>query len=43
MTLLYLILHMYKFDLRRLDENVKYFEPYVALEAGIDGLREIKK
>ena len=32
-----------KFDLRRLDENVKYFEPYVALEAGIDGLREIKK
>ena len=32
-----------KFDLSRLDESVKTFEPYIALEAGIDGLREIKK
>ena len=32
-----------KFDLSRLDESVRFFEPYIALEAGIDGLREIKK
>ena len=32
-----------KFDLRRLDESIKSFEPRVALEAGIDGLRIIKK
>ena len=31
------------FDLRRLDESIKLFEPHVALEAGIDGLREIRK
>ena len=32
-----------KFDLSRLDESVRFFEPNIALEAGIDGLREIKK
>ena len=32
-----------KFDLSRLDESVKIFEPQIAFEAGIDGLREIKK
>ena len=32
-----------KLNLIRLDESVKNFEPYIALEAGIDGLREIKK
>ena len=32
-----------KFNLSRLDKSVRFFEPYVALEAGIDGLREIKK
>ena len=32
-----------KFNLRRLDQSVKFFEPHIALEAGIDGLREIKK
>ena len=32
-----------KFDLRRLDESIKCFEPHVALEAGIDGLRIIRK
>ena len=32
-----------KFDLKRLDQSVKLFEPHIALEAGIDGLREIKK
>ena len=32
-----------KFNISRLDESVKFFEPYIALEAGIDGLREIKK
>ena len=32
-----------KFDLSRLDESVKIFEPYIAFEAGIDGLREITK
>ena len=30
-------------DLKRLEENVKLYEPSVALEAGVDGLREIKK
>ena len=32
-----------KFDLMRLDENVRLFEPWIALEAGVDGFREIKK
>ena len=32
-----------KFNLRRLDESIKSFEPHLALEAGIDGLRVIKK
>ena len=32
-----------KFNLRRLDQSIKFFEPHIALEAGIDGLREIKK
>ena len=32
-----------KFNLSRLDESVKIFEPYIAFEAGIDGLREITK
>ena len=32
-----------RFDLSRLDESVKIFEPYIAFEAGIDGLREITK
>ena len=32
-----------RFDLSRLDESIKFFEPYIALEAGIDGLREITK
>ena len=32
-----------KFDLSRLDESVRFFEPNIALEAGVDGLREIKK
>ena len=32
-----------KFDLRRLDKSIKFFEPHLALEAGIDGLKEIKK
>ena len=32
-----------KLNLSKLDESVKFFEPYIALEAGIDGLREIKK
>ncbi len=32
-----------KFDLKRLDDDIKYFEPKLALEAGIDGLRDIKK
>ena len=32
-----------KFDLKRLDVDVKNFEPHIALEAGIDGFRDIKK
>ena len=32
-----------KLNLSKLDESVKFFEPYIALEAGIDGLREIQK
>ena len=32
-----------KFKLSRLDKSIKFFEPYLALEAGADGLREIKK
>ena len=32
-----------KFDFNRLDQSVRFFEPYIALEAGTDGLREIKK
>ena len=30
-------------NLMRLEDNVKLFEPHLALEAGVDGLREIKK
>ncbi len=32
-----------KFNIKRLEDNVKNFEPYLALEAGIDGFREIYK
>ena len=32
-----------KFDLKRLDVDVKNFEPHIALEAGVDGFRDIKK
>ena len=32
-----------KLELKRLGNNVKLFEPKIALEAGIDGFREIKK
>ena len=32
-----------KFSLKRLDNDIKFFEPHIALEAGVDGLREIKK
>ena len=32
-----------KYDLSRLDKSIFSFEPHVALEAGIDGLREIRK
>ena len=32
-----------KYDIKRLDDEVKLFEPHVALEAGISGFREIKK
>ncbi len=32
-----------KFDLKRLDDNVKKYEPLIALKAGLDGLSEIKK
>ena len=32
-----------KFDFSRLGINVRSFEPKIALEAGIDGLREIRK
>ena len=32
-----------KFDLKRLENNVKLYEPIEALEAGTDGFREIKK
>ena len=32
-----------KFELRRLERSVKHFEPHIALEAGVDGFREIKK
>ena len=31
------------FDLKRLDKDVNLYEPSVALDAGIDGFREIKK
>ena len=31
------------YDLIRLDNNVRIYEPIVALKAGIDGLSEIKK
>ena len=30
-------------DLKRLDKDVRIYEPIVALEAGVDGCREIKK
>ena len=32
-----------KVNLKRLDDNVKLFEPIIALSAGIDGLSETKK
>ena len=32
-----------KIDLKRLDFNIRFYEPKLAFEAGIDGLREIKK
>lgn len=32
-----------KQDLSRLDDDVRFYEPFLALEAGVDGLREIKK
>ena len=32
-----------RFDFNRLDQSVRFFEPYIALEAGTDGFREIKK
>ena len=32
-----------KFDIKRLDDDIKYFEPKLALEAGIDGFRDINK
>tara|TARA_Y100001935_G_scaffold164983_1_gene135696 strand:+ start:317 stop:1162 length:846 start_codon:yes stop_codon:yes gene_type:complete len=32
-----------KFELKRLDGSVNNFEPHIALEAGLDGFREIKK
>ena len=32
-----------KQDLSRLDNDVRLYEPFLALEAGVDGLREIKK
>ena len=32
-----------KYDLKRLDDEVKLFETHIALEAGISGFREIKK
>ena len=32
-----------KFNLKRLEDNVKFFEPCIALDAGIDGYKEIKK
>ncbi len=32
-----------KFELKRLDNSINNFEPHIALEAGLDGFREIKK
>ena len=32
-----------QFDLKRLDGSVRLYEPHIALDGGIDGLREIKK
>ena len=32
-----------KFNLKRLEDNVKFFEPCIALDAGVDGYKEIKK
>ena len=32
-----------KFELNRLDSNVKSYEPHLALEAGVDGLNLIRK
>ena len=31
------------FEFRRLEKNVTFYEPFIALKAGIDGLSEIKK
>ena len=35
--------YIIKQDLSGLDDDVRFYEPYLALEAGVDGLREIKK
>ena len=32
-----------KFELKRLDDSVKLYEPLIALRAGLDGLSEIRK
>ena len=32
-----------KLSIKRLEKDVKFFEPHIALEAGFDGFREIKK
>ncbi len=32
-----------KFDLKRLEKDIRYYEPRIALEAGIDGLSKINK
>ena len=31
------------FDIKRLDDDVKFFEPHLALKGGLDGFSEIKK
>ena len=32
-----------RFSLKRLVNDIKFFEPHIALESGVDGFREIKK
>ena len=32
-----------KLDLNKLDKDIKYFEPFLALDGGLDGLSEIRK